>query len=290
MSSALSIISVLLGLLIPLVGPAYAQDSGVVAPIAQGDLPASKKTPEKTAVKPTPIPDDIKIVEQLGAQLPLSWVLTDEEGAKRPLAAFLDGEQPVILVPVYYSCPLLCNITLNRLISSLQALPWTPGTGYRIVTFSIDAREGPELAKAKKISYLKELSRPGAETGWHFLTSSADTIRKLTDVIGFGYRYDPDRLEYLHRAALIILSPTGEVVRYMHGPYTPPIQLKLALLKAGQGSLGTLKERLWSRLFTYEDDRRTYALDSTLIGTILAIMLLVPLGLTVLIFRRRPTT
>ncbi len=257
-----------------------APDQAEVAPKAPSAAPAE---PKPTI---TPIPDDIKIVEQLGAQVPQQLVFTDEAGQKRPLAAYLDGTQPVILVPVYYSCPLLCNITLNRLVGTLQALPWSPGGGYRIVTFSIDARERPELAKAKKASYLKELARPGAESGWHFLTSSAESIRQLTDAVGFGYRYDQERLEYLHRAALILLSPNGEVTRYLRGSYTQPTQLKIGLLKSGDGSLGTLKERLWAGLFAYDDEKKKYQLDSGLIGSILAVMVLIPLGMTVLILRR----
>ena len=260
--------------LVSFMGNAAAQGTGV--PAQPG-----------TQVKPTPIPSDIKIVEQIGEQVPTDLPFVDEAGVKRTLSDYLDGTQPVILVPVYYSCPLLCNITLNRLVGTLQALPWTPGNGFRIVTFTIDARETPELARNKKKTYMKELARPGAEQGWHFLTSPGASIRTLTDAVGFGYRYDRDRMEYLHHAALIILSPDGRVHRYMRGSYTPPLQLKLALLRAGQGQFGTFKERAWAQLFTYVDEERRYVFDSRMIGIVLALMASVFIGLSVLALRVR---
>ena len=167
-----TLLTLVTALLVPLVSSAQPRDTQALAPVKQQ--------------KPTPIPADIKIVENIGDRVPEKLVFADEAGNSKTLGDYLDGTRPVILVPVYYSCPLLCNITLNRLVGTLQALPWTPGGGFRIVTFTIDARETPELARGKKKTYMKELARPGAEHGWHFLTSSAASIRALTDAIGFG--------------------------------------------------------------------------------------------------------
>jgi protein SCO1/2 len=265
-----------------------------VAPIkaiapAQAAVPPVTE-PAKTPVKSAPstgVPADIKVVEKLGVKLPLDLSFTDDTGSKRQLNSFFDGGQPVILVPVYYRCPLLCNITLNRLVETLKDLPWTPGEGYRILAVSIDSREGPDLAKAKKSVYLKDLSMPGAETGWHFLTGQQPAIRKLMETVGFGYRYDPDKMEYLHRATLIVITPEGQIHRYFHGAYTPPVQLKLGLIKAAGGSLGTMKERVWTGIFTYDNARRKYVLNEMLLLTILGIMVSTVIILSFVAIRRR---
>ena len=116
----------------------------------------------------TPIPDDIQITEKLGASIPLDLEFVDDRGKTVTLKSYVEKGQPLVLVPVYYNCPLLCNITLNRLIDTLTDMPYVPGEGYQILTFSIDPREGPKLAKEKKESHLKTLNRAGAGRGWHF--------------------------------------------------------------------------------------------------------------------------
>jgi len=258
-------------------------------------VPAPKTqpaAPAETLAKPpalTAIPADIKIVEKRGAALPLDLVFTDDAGATRTLGSYFDGQQPVVLVPVYYRCPLLCNITLNRMVETLKDLPWTPGDGYRIVAVSVDARETADLAKSKKSVYIKDLGMPGAETGWHFLTGKKPAITALMETVGFGYRYDPDKMEYLHRAALIVITPAGEVYRYFRGAYTPPVQLKLGLLKAADGTLGTMKERLWAGIFTYDTDGRKYRLNETLLLIILGGMVFTVLLLSIVAIRRRRT-
>ncbi len=219
--------------------------------------------------------------------MPLDAAFSDSSGKERSFGEFFDGTQPVLLVPVYYACPLLCNITLNRMIETLQALPWTPGSGYQIVTISIDPREDSKLALAKRQSYLKALARPSAEQGWHFLTGKKAEIKKVTEAVGFDYRYDTDRMEYLHRAGLILVSPSGEVTRYFHGSYTLPVQLRIGLIKASQGNLGELKERLWAGIFAYDEASRRYVVDTSYLGLILFVMVGAFVGLTIWAIRLR---
>ena len=236
--------------------------------------------------KLTPIPDDIQITEKLGTSVPLDLEFVDDRGETVTIKSYVERGQPLVLVPVYYNCPLLCNITLNRLIDTLKDMPYVPGEGYQILTFSIDPREGPELAKEKKESHLKSLNRPGAGRGWHFLTGSRDSIKALTAAIGFGYRYDQDKMEYLHRAGLIGLDATGRVTQYYHGAYTPPVQLTIGLIKAGDGEFGTLKERIWAGLFVFDPSQRKFILNENLVLTVLGAMVLVMVALTFVAFRR----
>jgi len=239
------------------------------------------------------IPNDIQVEEQVGTQLDLDAVFVNEDGQERPLRTFFDGEQPVILVPVFYNCASLCNLTLNQLITSLLDIPWLPGTGFQILTVTINPLEDAPLAKAKKTAYMEEFGRPGAERGWHFLTGSGDSIRSLMEAVGFGYRYDDDTMQYLHRAALIILTPDGEVHHYFHGAYTPPGELAIALVKAGDGHLGALKDRFWAAVHIFDAGSEKFVLNETLLLTVLAGMVLVLFFLAFLAIRHgkrvRPT-
>ena len=98
-----------------------------------------------------------------------------------------------------------------------------------------------------------------------FLTGSRESIKSLTTAIGFGYRYDQDKMEYLHRAGLIGVDPKGRVTQYYHGAYTPPVQLTIGLVKAGNGDFGTLKERIWAGLFLYDASQRKFILNENLV-------------------------
>ena len=228
-----------------------------------------------TAENPSgPDPDDIQVHEKLGTQL-TDMVFFNEDGQERLLSSYFDGEQPVVLIPVFYNCASLCNLTLNQFVQTLADVPWLPGTGFQVVTMTINPTEDPPLAKAKKAAYMKEFGRPGAEKGWHFLTGPGESIKSIMEAVGFDYRYDAETMQYLHRATLIILTPDGEVHHYFHGAYTPPTQLTIALLKAGDGHLGELKERLWAGVFTYDAETETFVLNETLIIGVLAGMLLV---------------
>lgn len=203
--------------------------------------------------------EGVQIVEHLGETLPLDLRFKDENGADVTLRQYFGGEKPVLVTLVYYNCPMLCNLVLNGAIEGLKEVDFTPGEDFEIVTVSIDHREGPELATAKKKTYLEQYGRPEAAKGWHFLTGEADDIKALADAIGFGYRYDPDRMEYAHGAAIFFASPQGKLTRYLYGIQHPPKQLHLALVEAGEGTIGSAVDRFLMRCYMYNPDSREYA-------------------------------
>lgn len=245
--------------------------------LAPGEATAQLNLPPKEM-------EGVQIVEHLGETLPLDLEFRDETGAKVTLRQYFDGERPVLLSLVYYNCPMLCNLVLNGAIQGLQGVDYTPGDEFEIVTLSIDHREGPELAAAKKKTYLEQYGRPEAAKGWHFLTGDRENVKALADAIGFGFRYDPDRLEYAHGAAIFFASPKGVLTRYLYGIVFEPRDLRLALVEAGEGKIGSAVDRLLLRCYMYNPDSREYAfyiwgamrlgglLTITLIATMLIIL------------------
>jgi protein SCO1/2 len=203
--------------------------------------------------------EGIGIKEKLGAQLDLSLSFQDENGATAPLSKFFDGRIPVVLNFVYYGCPNLCNFFLNGFFDVLKLSKWTPGKEFRVVTISIDPNETADLAAEKKQSHLKQLARTGAESGLHFLVGSAENTQRLAEQAGFGYRFEKSTGEWAHASAAIILTPQGEISRYLHGVAFAENTFRLSLVEAAKGKIGSLTEQVMLFCFKFDPNAGKYS-------------------------------
>jgi protein SCO1/2 len=216
-----------------------------------------------SAQRREPLPKDLEgvgITEHPGAKLPLDVEFKDEDGGTVRLGRYFTGDRPVILTLGYYRCPMLCTLVLNSLVDGLRDLPWTPGREFEVVTVSIDPTETPTLARLKKQNYLEEYARPGAASGWHFLTGREENIRKLADAVGFGYRYVPERGQYAHAAAIFVATPDGRLAKVLYGVVYQPKTVRLALTEAGEGKVGTTADQLLLYCFHYDAQEGRYVL------------------------------
>ncbi len=202
----------------------------------------------------------IGVDEHRGNQVDPNLTFKDEQGQDVQLNHYLGRGKPVALYLVYYGCPTLCGFFLNGITDSMRRMNWTPGKEYEIITVSIDPREKPVLAQAKKNSFIKLLGRPHAADGWHFLTGTEGAIKALTTQVGFKYRYDKESDQYAHVPVATILTPTGVVSRYLYGIEYKPLDLKLALNEAGSGKVGTLIDQLVLFCYHYDPKTKKYAL------------------------------
>lgn len=199
----------------------------------------------------TPITTLIGIDQDLGAQVDPNITFRDEHGKQVTLGDFF-GTRPIILMPVYYECPMLCSMQLNGLVAAMHVMPFTPGKEFEIVTFSIDPAEKPGLALAKKDHYIRDYGRAGADNGWHFLTGDAESIHQLTDAVGYRYTYDEPIRQWAHASALIVLTPAGRVSQYFFGIEYDPADLKYSLIEASGGKIGSFIDH--ALLFCYQYD------------------------------------
>jgi protein SCO1/2 len=202
---------------------------------------------------------DVGVDQRLGAGLPLDAKFVDERGREVTLGECLHG-RPALLTPVYYECPMLCMVTLNQLGRTLNALSETVGTDFDIITISIDPKEGPELARKKKAGLLKGYRRAPAEEGWVFLTGSEESIRRVTDAVGFRYRWDEASQQFIHAGAVVVLTPDGRVSRYFLGVDYPPTAVRAALNEARGGTIGPAAERVFLYCFHYDPATGRYGL------------------------------
>jgi protein SCO1 len=191
------------------------------------------------------------IDQKLSQQIPLDAVFKDEQGRELRLGQLFNGK-PVVLSLVYYACPMLCNQVLNGMLGSFRQITFNLGEQYDVVTVSFDPRETPDLAAAKKSTYIKAYNRPGAEANWHFLTGDEANIKRLTEAVGFRYTWDEQTKQFAHASGIMVLTPEGRLARYFYGIEYPPRDLRLGLVEASQNKIGTPVDALMLYCYHYD--------------------------------------
>lgn len=223
----------------------------------------------------------VGIEQKLGGQIPLDLSFRDESGREVKLGEYFKDGKPVVLTLVYYECPMLCNQVLNGVVGTLQALSFTPGKEFEVVTVSFDPREGPDLAAAKKETYLKRFGRAGAERGWHFLTGDKDSIDRLAQSVGFHYVWDEQSKQFAHASAIMVATPEGRLSHYLYGIEYSPKDLRLALVESSKGKIGSPVDELILYCYHYDPTTGKFA---PVMALLRAAGVLTVFGLAALIF------
>lgn len=227
--------------------------------------------------------------QKLDSQVPLDLTFKNETGASESLAAYMprNGKKPVVVLLVYYECPMLCTQVLNGFVRALKPLGLKPGDDFEIVTVSINHRETPELAARKKANYLELLGRPEAGKGWHFLTGDEASIAKLADAVGFRFMWDPDIEQYAHPGGLVVLTPEGRVSRYFFDVEFSPRDLRLSLVEASREEIGSLTDRVLLLCYHYDPTTGKYGLFITNIIRLLCLLTVAGMGSYMFVMLRR---
>jgi protein SCO1 len=194
---------------------------------------------------------EVGLDQKLGAALPLDLAFRDESGRAVTLGSLV-GSKPAILAFTYYNCTMLCPLLMDGILQALRPLSFTAGTDFSLVVVSIDPKEGPVLAATKKEVYVQRYGRAGAEGGWHFLTGPEPAIRRLAAAAGFRYVYDPIRKDYAHATGLLILTPQGTISRVLSGVEFAAKDIRLALVEAAAGTIGTPIDQIVLYCYHYD--------------------------------------
>jgi protein SCO1 len=229
----------------------------------------------------------VDIVEHLGEALPRAAAFRDSDGKPVHLGDYFDGKRPTLLVFAYHTCPMLCSLVLDATVKALNDVPWTVGQQFDVVSVSIDPNDTPETATKKRAQVVSAYGRAAAgdpARGWHFLVGDEANIRRVTEAVGFRYRYDAQQKQYAHPAAVYLTTPDGRMARYLYGIQYDPSDLRLGLLEASEGRSVTTTERLLLFCYHYDPQGKHYsivamnvmrlggAVTGILIGGFLAIM------------------
>lgn len=202
--------------------------------------------------------DGLGVTEHLNKVLPLDTRFTDDRGALIRLGDYFDGEKPVILSLNYSNCPMLCQQQLNGLVRTLSEMDASVGEDFHVVSISIDPRESYQKASKTRMRYYQEYDRPGTADGWHFLVGDVTSIMAVAKATGFQYRYVPERKEYAHTAVLMLCTPDGRISRYIYGVQFDEPTLRLSLVEASEGKIGTTVDQIILTCFMYDETAGRY--------------------------------
>lgn len=216
------------------------------------------QAPDRTEEMPKRL-KGIDVVEHLGERIPEGLEFKDQDGKVVALTDYLHASVPVILTFNYSSCPMLCSLQLTGFVEGLKKLDFSANQQFRVLTVLLDPNETNESARRFRQRYLAQYNRPGAEAGWTFLRGSEANIRALAKSVGFSYDYNEARGEYVHPAAIALLSPEGKVARYLYGIEYKEKTLRLGLVEASEGRIGSSLDRLVLYCFHYDSSEGAYA-------------------------------
>lgn len=224
---------------------------------------------------------------ELNSQMPVDTPFKDESGKDVRLADYLHSQKPVLLAFVYYGCPMMCTQLEQGVVGSLRMLSFNPGRDYEVVFISFDDRDTPVQAAEKKATAMSKFHRPETASGWHFLTGSKESIATVTNAANFHFNFDPKFNLFAHASGILMLTPEGRISRYFYGVEFPGYDVRLGLVDASNGKIGSPADH--ALLFCFQYDPATAHYSATVLrivrlGGILTIFALIG---AILVFRRR---
>ena len=224
---------------------------------AHGDLPWKKQMVASES------PESVKglqVNEHLGESIALDAELFNEDNEKIKLTDLIT-DKPVFLVMVYYSCPGLCNYHLNGLVQMFKEGEWVPGSEFDFIVVSFESKDDATMANTKKKYYMDMYGTEKLESvNWHFLTSDSKNAKKLADSLGFQYKWSEETKQWIHPAVSYVITPEGKISRYIYGISPDMKTVRLSLVEASDGKIGTVLDRFMLYCFNYNPKDGKYSL------------------------------
>ena len=233
---------------------AEAQQAGFSRP-AGPVQPASDRLQKEVGFEP-----------KLGQSLPLDVLLTDANGATSPLGSFFNQQKPVLMVFYYQSCPMLCSLQLESVVASLKGTKYIVNRDFTFLAVSMDPNDTVSGSLKAQMKITSAYGQSGSEPGFHFLTGTADAVRRVTAAAGYRYYYDYDSKQWAHATGVLLLAPDGRMARYLPGIEPFPRDLQFALLEASQGQIGTIVDR--AVLYCYQYNEASGRYGAAIMGTL----------------------
>jgi len=209
---------------------------------------------------------EVGIVEHLGNTLPLDLKFVNDKFESVTLRQLIN--KPTILSFVYFDCPGLCSPLLEGVGDVIQKTDLVLGKDYQVITISFNYRDTPEKAKIKKKRFTERYAK-GKSEGWIFLTTDSATIFDITHATGFITK--AVGLDFVHPSAILAISPTGKITRYLYGITFQPIDFKMALAEANKEQPRPTIQKALLLFFSYDPQGQRYTLDILKISGILVV-------------------
>jgi protein SCO1/2 len=216
-------------------------------------------------------PAELGIYEKLDSYLPDQLHFTDENYNLINLTQAID--KPTVIALVYYECPGICSPLIEGVADVITKSKTDLGTEYQVFTISFNPEEKPKLARDKKANYAKLVKNKDVQTGWRWFTGDSANINNLLNALGYKIKREGE--EFIHPAALIVVSPDAKITRYLHGTYFLPFDLKMAVVEASEGRSGPTINKVLKYCFSYDPEGKKYVMNITKISGSLIIFLAV---------------
>ena len=263
--------------------------TGIVALLALSVVAGAQTIPDNVGKSSSGLPAQLQNVgfaPQLNAQLPLDLSFRDESGRDVQLREYF-GRKPVVLALVYYGCPMLCNQVEMGVVGSLKMLSFNARRDYEVIFVSFDTRETPDMAAKKKVAAVSRYARPETASGWHFLTGKEEAVRALASAANFRYSFDEQHNLFAHASGIMLLTPDGRISRYFYGVEYPSRDVRLGLVDASAGKIGTPIDHLLLYCLQYNPETARYSATVLRIVRLGGILTILTIVAGILIFRRR---
>jgi len=230
---------------------------------------------------------DASMLDKTGVQVDPGLSFTDERGYPYQLKQLFPGKRPIVLLLGYYSCPAMCGQVMLAAFRGLNDVALEPGQDYQVLSVSIDPKETVEVAKQRKDTFLPRFAKLGAADGWRLLVGNEQNIRQLTETVGFRYYWSEHTHQYAHPPALIFLTPDGRVSRTIVNTEFDAEDLRLALVEASEGKLGTLWDAVRLNCLTFDSRTNSYSLQAMTVMQIGGVITVVALAGMILFMLRK---
>jgi len=227
---------------------------------------------------------EVGVVEHLGKTIPLDLKFVNDKSQPVTLRQLIN--KPTILSFVYFDCPGLCSPLLEGVGDVIQKTDLTLGKDYQVITISFNFRDTPEKAKEKKKRFTDRYSK-GNSDGWIFLTTDSATIFNITHSTGFITK--AVGLDFVHPSAIIAVSPTGMITRYLYGITFLPIDFKMAIYEANKQQPRPTIQKALLLCFSYDPQGQRYTMDILKISGILVIFFVLVFVVVYLIKPKKKT-
>jgi protein SCO1 len=201
---------------------------------------------------------NVAFKQRLGKQVPIDALFRSDRGERVTLRE-CQADRPTVLVLAYYRCPMLCNQVLNAVAQCLKGIDFEAGEDFEVVVVSFDPSDTVALAASKKAAVVDAYGK-GDGDGWDFLIGNPANVAALAASVGFHYEYDPATKQYAHASGIVLLTPSGRTSRYFYGIEYPTRDVRLGLVEASQGRIGSPVDEFLLYCFHYDPLTGKYGL------------------------------
>lgn len=226
-------------------------------------------------------------LNSIGAVVDRNLEFTDERGYPFKLRQYFPGKQPVVLMLGYYSCPSMCGQVLDAAFYALNEVDLEPGSDYRVLSVSIDPKETPEIAATRKGVFLPRLMKTGGDGAWRVLVGTEENSKALAERVGFQFYWANATQQFAHPPSLIFLTPQGRVSRVIVNTYFEPEDVRLALVEASEGTLGTFWDQVKLNCLTFDPRTNSYSVAAMTLMRVGGALTVIVLAAMIWIMLRR---